>query len=169
MPQGFGYGAVGAAFNAVRSGFGKGGSYMAGMGARSFGRVSAGSGMRGVANSLLGGASEMAGLGLSRMSRMGNTGISALGGAAIGGVYGGMSDNGSVLGGALRGAAIGGLGYKGMQLGTMGVRSGMRAYRGGAGLGASASAGFSTMGRASSRFFRSSYNKAVNGFRGMKG
>ena len=68
------------------------------------------------------------GSGLGAMSRMSNAGLSGAMGA-VGGIYGGFSEDGSVLGGALKGAALGAGAYGASRLGRMGYS----AYRNSAG------------------------------------
>lgn len=94
---------------------------------------------------------------------------SMIGGAAIGGLYGAFSDNTSVLGGMAMGAGLGAAGLGAAKLG----RKGYRAYMGarmssGVGRRAAMGAAVGAMGAMSSRFIGSSYNRAVNGFQGLR-
>lgn len=161
MPQGFGYGAVGAAFNAIRGGLGKA---SAGMYGRAMG---AGGLYRGAAQGLIG-------RGLGGLSRMSNTGLSALAGGIAGGTYGAFSDNTSILGGALGGAALGAGALGATRLGQMGLgryaaaRAGGRGIThlaGGLGRRQAAAAGIRHMGRMSSRLIGRTGRQAFNGFK----
>lgn len=160
MPAGFGYGAVGKAFAKA---------LMSNSTVRNMGRtagVYAGIGAIGGAiqndSSLIGGAFRggLAGATVGLMS--GTAKYGAIGGAIAGGLFGESAFSGAVMG------AMGGAAYR---LGRHGVRTAMRAYRLGApnwSKGQAAFLGLSAMGRMSSRYIKSTYTRAVNGFNAMK-
>lgn len=88
-------------------------------------------------------------------------------GAGVGGVYGGLSENGSVLGGALKGAALGAGGRAAYGAGMAGMGMYNLARGMGQGAGQAAFTALSGVGRGSAAFLGSTLSKAVNPIRGF--
>ena len=159
MPAGFGYGAVGGA---IRRTLAAGGRGLSGASAK----YGAGSGWRHAIGSDL---MRYGGGGLSRMSGMGNIGLSATLGGIGGGMYGAVSGDTSVMGGALKGASLGLGGLGAARLGARGFSRYGTARAFGAGRSEAAGIAVGSMGRMSSAFIGNSASRGYNTFRGMYG